>query len=279
MSRTSPRSGYGLFQLLVVIALIALLIGMLLPALQKTREAAGRMQSQNNLKQIALALHNCHDTYGHFPAGVDDQHFSAFAHLLPFIEQGNLFKKLDFKKDADDRANADVRATIIKTYVSPRDVDNRPDPKAGPTSYFLVAGSKSSLEDNDGILFKDSKLKFTAIFDGTSNTMFCVESLPGDGAKKAEDGRPPDRPPEGSRPEGHQARDRRQGLRGRRTHRRQPGRRVDRRALPPGHDQHHPPVRRQASRRGLRRRGRPCRGPVGHGPGRTSRSPTARCGS
>jgi Tfp pilus assembly protein PilE len=185
MSRTSPRQGYGLFQLLVVIAVIALLIGMLLPAVQKVREAAARMQSQNNLKQIGIALHSIHDANGQFPAGVDDNHFSAFAHILPYIEQDNLYKKLDFKKEADDKANADVRAALVKTYISPREANNRPDKKAGPTSYFLVAGTKSPLEDNDGLFYKDSKVRITDITDGTSNTLMCVELLIGDGSTKA----------------------------------------------------------------------------------------------
>jgi len=185
MSRTSPRQGYGLFQLLVVLAIIALLIGMLLPAVQKTREAAGRMQSSNNLKQIGLALHGYHDANNQFPAGVDANHFSAFAYLLPYIEQSNIFKKLDFKKDSDDKANADIRTAFIKTFISPRDANNRPDEKAGPTSYFLIAGSKSPLEDNDGIFYKESSVKIAGIPDGTSQTIFCVESLPGDGTKKA----------------------------------------------------------------------------------------------
>jgi prepilin-type processing-associated H-X9-DG protein len=185
MSRSSRRPGYGLFQLLVVIAIIALLIGMLLPAVQKVREAAARMESQNHLKQIGIAIHSSHDVNAKFPAGVDEQHFSAFAHLLPYIEQDNIYKKIDFKKDSAAKANAEIRAVTIKTFLSPREVNRQPDPKAGPTSYFLVAGSKSPLEDNNGVFYKESGLKFTDITDGTSNTLFTVESLTGDGGRKA----------------------------------------------------------------------------------------------
>jgi len=184
MSRTSPRPGYGLFQLLVLIALIALLIGMMLPAVQKVRAAAARMESQNNLKQIGLACHNYMDTNAKLPPGVDDKFFSAFAHLLPFVEQDNLYKKLDRTKDSDDKDNAAIRATRIKIFTSPSEI-HQPDQKAGPTSYFFVAGTKSPLEDNDGIFYKDSGVTLAGITDGTSNTMFSLESLVGDGGTKA----------------------------------------------------------------------------------------------
>ena len=184
--KTSTRPGYGLFQLLVVIALVALLIGMMLPAVFKVRIAAARMNSANNLKQIALGTINSADTNnGDLPAGVDDKQFSALFHILPYIEQDALYKSADLTKDSDDKANAKLRSTIVKTYLSTLDPLNENGP-AGGTNYFAMAGSKMELKDNDGAFIRDTKNRYPASFtDGTSNTIMFVEMLRGDGGKKA----------------------------------------------------------------------------------------------
>jgi len=180
----SMRRGVTLFQLLIVLVILVLLVALLLPATVHLRMAAGRSASQNNLKQIGISIHAYYDTNGSFMAGVNKENFSVHAHILPYIEQDNLYKLIDFKKPATDDANANVRKSRVKVFLSPVD-PAMPMTEDGPTNYLFNAGTLAALEKNDGMFFAGSKLTFPNVTDGTSNTIMAGETLRGDGGVRA----------------------------------------------------------------------------------------------
>jgi prepilin-type N-terminal cleavage/methylation domain-containing protein/prepilin-type processing-associated H-X9-DG protein len=137
------RQAFTLIELLVVIAIIGVLIALLLPAVQRVREAANRMQCLNNLKQMGLALHNYHDAHSSFPPGIVSKlanpswvlphgncnaeapalgpGWSFFAFMLPYLEQNNLYQSIRFDLPLTDPANEAARRTPVNTYLCPSD--------------------------------------------------------------------------------------------------------------------------------------------------------------
>jgi competence protein ComGC len=182
---TAKRTAFTLFQLLVILAVLALLFALFLPAIAKMQARAAQMESQNNLKQLALASQNYEATNGTLPSGVDAKGFSAATQLLPYVEQAQLWQQIDFKKSVDDADNRKVAATVVKLFLQKSDPLDHVDKDFGATNYLFNAGSKYDLKDNDGVFYKNSKTKLTDIVDGTSNTLMIGETLKGDGTTKA----------------------------------------------------------------------------------------------
>jgi hypothetical protein len=173
------RSAFTLFQLLTVLAILAFGFALFMPGIAKMRMMAARAQGQNNIKQIVLATINHADANSTvMPSGVDDNGFSASAKLLPYMDQGGVYKTIDFKKSVTDEANAAARKTVISIFLDPRDPIKSVRDDSGATNYLF----------NDKVFYRNSKLNYPrSIPDGTSNTIFIGETLKGDGGAKAED--------------------------------------------------------------------------------------------
>ncbi len=186
----SNRRGFTLIELLVVIAIIAILIGLLVPAVQKVRDAAARTQCLNNLHQIGIALHNYHDTSkGLPPAGVYGpgvtESWSVHAHLLPFIGQDNLHRQINF--NASFNLHPAVTKTRIDLYLCPKERNDRARPAGNlthyPTSYGVNFGywlilDPTTGQTGDGAFIVNGRTRLTGFSDGTSNTLALAEVRP-----------------------------------------------------------------------------------------------------
>jgi prepilin-type N-terminal cleavage/methylation domain-containing protein/prepilin-type processing-associated H-X9-DG protein len=210
--RQRQRRAFTLIELLVVIAIIAILIGLLLPAVQKVREAAARAQCQSNLKQLALALHAYHDSQKHFPHGTYNdidgtgttpppyngkQDRRCWMHdTLPYLEQGNLYRQFDaYMSTGASALYFPGNTTPVPTLMCPLDPLNPKtrtwNPGGGPDNsqgihgnYVLCAGDDyfnpggpANSAKLDGLFFARSRVRLQEITDGTSNTALASEII------------------------------------------------------------------------------------------------------
>ncbi|RCS52650.1 DUF1559 domain-containing protein [Bremerella cremea] len=204
----SSRKGFTLVELLVVIAIIGVLIALLLPAVQQAREAARRISCFNNLKQLGLAMHNYHDTFGSFPSGyiaTNTDHKTPLATgnpgwgwaslILPQMEQRNLADSINFRLSILDPSNQAARTTLMQAYSCPSDrapevfhihdeSENELTELAsanyvgcfGTTEIDVCEGLASGQKCmGTGMLDHNGRYGMKDVIDGTSNTMMIGE--------------------------------------------------------------------------------------------------------
>lgn len=184
----SKKQGFTLVELLVVIAIIAVLIGMLLPAIQHARESARRTACGNNLRNIGIALQNYHQTHRKFPYG-SSKYRSArnpggtqiawSALILQEIDQTNLYNQLNFEKSFSDSTNQEAASQVVPTFICPSGLRGVALSEGrGPTDYGGIYGQRITRPNNppNGTMLIGKSVSIRQITDGTSNTVIIGEA-------------------------------------------------------------------------------------------------------
>jgi prepilin-type N-terminal cleavage/methylation domain-containing protein/prepilin-type processing-associated H-X9-DG protein len=200
--RDKNRTGFTLIELLVVVAIITLLAGLLLPAVQQAREAARRTACENNLKQIALAVHNYNRAYGHLPSSIRPggsttaPRIALLTFLLPFLDKTVLYNKYSQTNNWSDPVNQAVVQTVVSTFLCPSDpagisrTDEDPQSESytpvpvAVTDYSPMIGVDPALvtygfvttAGTGGILPQNTTPSFAQVTDGLSDTVLFAES-------------------------------------------------------------------------------------------------------
>ncbi len=194
--KQNDRSAFTLVELLVVIAIIGILVGLLLPAVQAAREAARRCLCLNNLAQLGLAVHAHEFSTEHFPSGVMNpsgpirnepigQHVSWIVQILPQLEQASVYRHFDQEAGTYAVSNQKARAAKIPTLYCPSSTESTRSNKDEPgISHYAGCHNDSEAPidvGNNGVLFLNSRLRFSQIQDGSSQTILLGEMFAGKG--------------------------------------------------------------------------------------------------
>lgn len=204
--RATQSRGFTLVELLVVLAIIGILMALLIPAVQAAREAARRIQCANNLRQFGLATQGYLDANRCFPLGRTSEklapssrwwcvgtHWGQHARLLPYMEQLNVYERIDWKRHPNDPSNRQVREAQLPVFLCPSDINrlrNRPwdypnwgknnyHGNAGTLPYYVGVDRTHGEERNNGIFLSNSAVY--RVIDGTSQTALFAERVLGDG--------------------------------------------------------------------------------------------------
>ena len=185
--RTTFRGGFTLVELLVVIAIIGVLVAATVPAVQASREVARRAVCTSHIAQLMLALQSYEDIFESLPAGVVNPngpirsepsglHQGWLVQLLPYLDEGPMYRAIDFSKSVYDPANAQVRVISPDVFLCP----SSPNSQGALSDY---AGCHHDVEapiavDNQGVLFLNSHVRREEITDGASHTLFVGEKVP-----------------------------------------------------------------------------------------------------